>query len=62
SFSHWFFNAVMAFLFPFVSGLFPNNTGIGYIFLFYAAATLISFFFFRKVLVETKGRTLEEMG
>jgi sugar porter (SP) family MFS transporter len=62
SFSHWFFNAVMAFLFPFVAGLFPDSTGIGYIFLFYAAATFYSFFFFRKFLVETKGRTLEEMG
>jgi MFS family permease len=62
SFSHWFFNAVMAFLFPFVAGLFPNTSGIGYIFLFYAAATLFSFFFFRKVLVETKGKTLEQMG
>jgi sugar porter (SP) family MFS transporter len=62
SFSHWFFNALMAFLFPFVAGLFPNTTGIGYIFLFYAAATLFSFFFFRKVLVETNGRKLEEMG
>lgn len=62
SFSHWFFNATMAFLFPFVAGLFPNTTGIGYIFLFYAAATLFSFFFFRKTLQETKGKTLEEMG
>ena len=62
SFSHWFFNAVMAFLFPFVAGLFPDTSGIGYIFLFYAAATLFSFFFFRRVLVETKGKTLEQMG
>jgi sugar porter (SP) family MFS transporter len=62
SFSHWFFNALMAFLFPFVAGLFPNTTGIGYIFLFYAAATVFSFFFFRKFLVETKGKRLEEMG
>lgn len=62
SFSHWLFNAVMAFLFPFVAGLFPNTTGIGYIFLFYAAATVVSFFFFRKFLVETKGKRLEEMG
>ena len=45
-----------------VAGLFPDSSGIGYIFLFYAAATMISFFFFKKFLVETKGRTLEEMG
>jgi sugar porter (SP) family MFS transporter len=62
SFSHWFFNAVMAFLFPFIAGLFPDSSGIGYIFLFYAAATAYSFFFFKKFLFETKGKRLEEMG
>ena len=62
SFSHWFFNALMAFLFPMVAGLFPSTEGIGYIFLFYAAATLYSFFFFKKHLFETKGKTLEQMG
>jgi sugar porter (SP) family MFS transporter len=62
SFSHWFFNALTVFLFPTIAAYFANGKGIGYIFLFYAVATLISFFFFRRFLVETKGKTLEEMG
>jgi sugar porter (SP) family MFS transporter len=57
SFSHWFFNAVLTFLFPVVSAA----VGIGYVFIFYAIATLVSFFFFRKFLTETKGRSLEEL-
>jgi sugar porter (SP) family MFS transporter len=62
SFSHWFFNALTVFLFPTIAAYFSNGKGIGYIFLFYAAATLVSFFFFRHFLVETKGKRLEEMG
>lgn len=61
SFSHWFFNAITVFLFPTVAAYFANGKGTGYVFLFYAVATLISFFFFRKFLFETKGRKLEEM-
>ena len=62
SFSHWFFNALTTFLFPTIAALFVNGKGIAYIFIFYSIATLASFFFFRKYLHETKGRTLEEMG
>jgi len=57
SFSHWFFNAATSFLFPVVAGAF----GTGYVFVFYAMATLISFFFFKKFLMETKGKSLEEL-
>ncbi len=57
SFSHWFFNALIAFLFPVVSGA----VGIGPVFIFYSAATFISLLFFAKFLVETKGRSLEEL-
>ncbi len=57
SFSHWFFNALLTFLFPVVEAA----IGIGYVFIFYAAATLISFFFFRAFLVETKGKSLEQL-
>jgi sugar porter (SP) family MFS transporter len=57
SFSHWFFNAVLSFLYPIVAGV----IGVGYVFIFYAIATFISFFYFRKYLVETKGKTLEEL-
>lgn len=57
SFSHWFFNALTSFLFPVAATQF----GIGAVFVFYAVATLISLFFFLKFLVETKGRSLEEL-
>jgi len=65
SFSLWVFCFVTTLLFPIVLGLFAKedgtNNGIAYIFLFYAAMTLISFFFFKKYLYETKGKTLEEL-
>jgi len=57
SFSHWFFNALTSFLFPIVAGKF----GVGSVFVFYAVATFISLFFFHKFLVETKGKSLEEL-
>ncbi len=66
SFSHWFFNALLTFLFPVIITLFGDTaearqTGVGYMFVFYAVATLGSFFFFRKFLVETKGKSLEAL-
>ncbi len=57
SFSHWFFNALLSFLFPVIAGTF----GVSTIFNFYALATLGSFFFFSKYLSETKGRSLEAL-
>lgn len=61
SFALWFFNGLTAFLFPVIVGILGNGKGIGYVFIFYAAATFLSFFFFRKYLVETKGKSLEEL-
>jgi sugar porter (SP) family MFS transporter len=61
SFTNWVINAGLAFLFPVVVTSWPQNIGLGYSFLFYSAATLIAFFFYKKYLVETSGRTLEEM-
>jgi len=57
SFSHWFFNATTSFLFPVAAAHF----GIGTVFACYAAATALSLLFFIVFLVETKGRTLEEI-
>ena len=57
SFSLWFFNALTSFLFPIVAG----RIGIGFIFICYTIATIISFFFFIKYLVETKGKSLEDL-
>jgi len=57
SFSVWSFNALTTFLFPIAAGKF----GIGYIFIFYSIATAISLAFFIKYLVETSGKSLEEL-
>ena len=61
SFSHWVFYALLLFLFPVIKKSFTDNRGIGYVFAFFAIFTLISFFFFKKYIVETKGKTLEEL-
>jgi sugar porter (SP) family MFS transporter len=61
SFSHWVFYAILLFLFPIIKRSFSDNNGIGYVFAFFTIATLISFFFFKKYIVETKGKTLEEI-
>lgn len=61
SFSHWFFNGLTTFLFPIVVGMLPQGYGIGYVFIFYGIMTLISFFVFKKYLVELKGKTLESI-
>ena len=57
SFSVWTINTITTFLFPIAAGKF----GIGYIFIFYSIATAISLLFFIKYLVETKGKSLEEL-
>jgi len=61
SFSHWTFYTLLLFVFPVIQTSFVNNTGIGYVFAFFALVTFASFFFFKKFLVETKGRSLEEI-
>jgi sugar porter (SP) family MFS transporter len=66
SFTNWAFNAAISFLFPVIIGFFGtsaegNKTGLGIVFTFYSAVTLISFFFYLKYLVETKGKTLEQI-
>ena len=61
TFSHWFFNGLTSFLFPIVAGAFSNGLGTGYVFGFYAVATLTSYFFYKKYLFETKGKSLEQI-
>ncbi len=66
SFTNWIFNAAISFLFPVIIGLFSETTGgeksgAGYVFAFYSLVTFISFFFYGKYLVETKGKSLEEL-
>ena len=61
TFSHWFFNGLTAFLFPIIVGLFTEGKGTGYVFAFYAIVTLASYFFYKKYLIETKGKSLEQI-
>ena len=61
SFSHWMIYAILLFFFPIVKRSFNDNSGIGYVFAFFAIVTFISFFFYKKFIVETKGKTLEEI-
>jgi len=61
SFSLWSFNTLTAFLFPIVASTFHGSSGIAYAFMFYTVMTILSFFFFKKYLIETKGKTLEEI-
>lgn len=57
SFSHWFFNAIITFLFPIAL----RSVGGGYAFLFFTIATILSLIFYKYALVETKGKSLEEI-
>lgn len=57
SFSHWFFNALNSWVFPIIVA----SIGSGYAFLFFCIATILSLIFYRFALVETKGKSLEEI-
>ncbi|MDB4581619.1 sugar porter family MFS transporter [Draconibacterium sp.] len=61
SFSHWVFYALLLFFFPVIQKSFTDNSGIGYVFAVFAVFTFTSFFFFKKYIVETKGKSLEEL-
>ena len=57
SFSHWIFNFAIALLFPVVSA----KTGVGFVFVFFTVSTLLSIVFYRFALIETNGKSLEEI-
>lgn len=57
SFSHWFFNFFISLLFPIAVARF----GVGWVFSFFFLATLSSIFFYKFALIETKGKSLEEI-
>jgi sugar porter (SP) family MFS transporter len=66
SFTNWVFNALISYLFPVISGYISSTSGdkqagVGFVFAFYALATLTSYLFYKKYLVETKGKSLEEL-
>ncbi len=57
SFSHWFFNALNSWVFPVIVA----SIGTGYAFLFFCIATILSLIFYKFALIETKGKSLEEI-
>lgn len=60
SFTHWFFAAVITFLFPVVVG--DSEGGSGHAFLFFSVMMLLQAIVVWKYFPETKGKTLEELG
>ena len=60
SFTHWFFAALITFLFPVVEKL--SQSGVGHTFLFFSVMMIVQVIVVWKYFPETKGRTLEELG
>ena len=66
SFANWGVSALLNFLFPIVVGLFgvtlaQQQKGMSFAFIFLAFVTLIGFFYLKKYIIETKGKTLEQI-
>ena len=60
SFTHWFFAAIITFLFPVVAG--EYTLGGSYAFAFFSLMMLVQAIVVWKYFPETKGKTLEELG
>jgi len=60
SFTHWFFAALITFLFPVVEKI--SKSGVGYAFTFFCVMMIIQVIVVWKYFPETKGRTLEDLG
>jgi len=60
SFTHWFFAALITFLFPVIEKL--SQSGVGHAFLFFSIMMIVQAIVVWKYFPETKGRTLEELG
>jgi sugar porter (SP) family MFS transporter len=66
SFSNWATSAFLNFFFPLAVGYFGSTMseqqkGMSYAFLFLSVMTLLGFFFLKRYLTETKGKTLEQI-
>jgi sugar porter (SP) family MFS transporter len=66
SFANWVVSASLNFLFPVVIGFFgatqvAQQLGMGYAFIFFAGMTFIGFIYLKKHIIETKGKTLEQI-
>ena len=60
SFTHWFFAAVITFLFPVIEKM--SQYGVGHGFMFFSVMMIVQAIVVWKYFPETKGRTLEELG
>ena len=60
SFTHWFFAAIITFLFPVIEKV--SQFGVAYAFMFFSLMMIVQIFVVWKYFPETKGRTLEELG
>jgi sugar porter (SP) family MFS transporter len=60
SFTHWFFAALITFLFPVVEK--SSQNGVGHAFAFFAVMMVVQVIVVWKYFPETKGRTLEDIG
>lgn len=66
SFANWMVSASLNFLFPLVIGYFGSSMvaqqkGMSFAFLFLSVVTLWGFFYLKKHILETKGKTLEQI-
>jgi MFS family permease len=66
SFANWCISAALNFSFPVLIGFFgttqaARQQGMSYAFIFFAALTFIGFLYIKKYIIETKGKTLEQI-
>ena len=66
SFANWGISASLNFLFPIVVGFFgvtlaQQQKGMSFAFIFLSFVTLIGFFYLKKYMIETKGKSLEQI-
>jgi len=66
SFANWVVSASLNFFFPVVIGFFgttqtAQQIGMSYAFIFFAFVTFIGYIYLKKYIVETKGKTLEQI-
>jgi len=66
SFANWVVSASLNFFFPVVIGFFGSTQvaqqlGMSYAFIFFAFVTFIGYIYLKKYIVETKGKTLEQI-
>ena len=66
SFANWIVSATLNFLFPLAIGFFgttqaAQKAGMSYAFIFLAVLTFIGFIYLKKHIIETKGKTLEQI-